>query len=383
VDDQSHRGGPGLTLDRIVRTAIGIADAEGLAALSMRRVARALGAGAMSLYRYVPSRAELVALMVEAVFGEIRYPDPGPDDWRARVEFVARQEWEMYRRHPWVLAIVAGTRRPPLGPNVLATVEWVLEAIDGYGLAPPVAAQIYLMVSDYVQGAALYVRTEVEAERASGLSAEQWWSAEEPVLVELLRSGRFPRLARLYAQAPGASWAVGKDFEFGLRRVLDGIAVFLAETAGKPGIAEPACGPEPVGGRRAAPPGPEPVPGRSPEPLEPERTRLQKTTELSDPLPPATSAVLEMLSRRWTADVLLVLGRGEARFRDLVRAVPGVSRRVLTERLRELADAGLVTRRVAVGPPTRIGYALTPRGAGLARALAPIHDWANRDAARP
>ncbi|MGW0433874.1 TetR/AcrR family transcriptional regulator [Micromonospora sp. NPDC003197] len=140
---------PGLSLDRIVRTAIEIADGYGLDGLSMRRVAAALDAGTMSLYRHVPGRAELVDLMVDTAFGEIDYPDPGPTDWRARIELAARQEWAMYRRHLWVLPIVAGTQRPPLGPHVLASIEWILAALDEHGLDPESMMQAYLTVSDY------------------------------------------------------------------------------------------------------------------------------------------------------------------------------------------------------------------------------------------
>ncbi|GAB3975721.1 winged helix-turn-helix transcriptional regulator [Plantactinospora veratri] len=343
--------GPGLSLDRIVRVAIGLADAHGLATLSMRRVATALDAGVMSLYRYVPGKAELVDLMVETAFGEIDYPEPGPAGWRARIELAARREWAMYQRHPWVLPIVAGTGRPPLGPNVLANVEWVLCAVDGFGLDPATMLQVYLTVSDYVQGAARYVQTEAEQERRTGVNAEQWWAAETPALTRLLGTGRFPLLSRLTEQV-GAPATVRQDFEFGLGRVLDGIGVLLA---GQPTSADP--------------------PGVRPTTDE---TRLGKVTVSGRRLPAATSAALEILGRRWTLDLLHVLGHGEARFRDLAEALPGISRRVLTERLRELADAGLLRRRVDPGPPTRISYLLTPRGAGLREVLTGLDTWARQ-----
>ncbi|MGX7671991.1 winged helix-turn-helix transcriptional regulator [Plantactinospora sp. DSM 117369] len=345
--------GAGLNLDRIVRVAVGLADAYGLATLSMRRVAAALDAGVMSLYRYVPGKAELVDLMVEDVFGEIDYPEPGPAGWRARIELSARREWAMYQRHPWVLPIVAGTGRPPLGPNVLASVEWVLAAVDGFGLDPATMVQVYLTVSDYVQGAARYVQTEAEDERRTGVSIEQWWAAEMATLTRLLDTGRFPLLSRLTRQVGAAPASVRQDFEFGLGRVLDGIAVFLAD---------------------------EPAPAGRPEQVTAnEETRFEKVTTTPDRrLPAATSAALELLGRRWVLDLLHVLGHGEARFRDLVEALPGVSRRVLTERLRELADEGLLRRQVDSGPPTRISYALTERGAGLRSVLTGLDTWAGQ-----
>ncbi|GIG88317.1 TetR/AcrR family transcriptional regulator C-terminal domain-containing protein [Plantactinospora endophytica] len=364
--DEGGGGAPGttngLSLDQIVRVAVGLADAHGLATLSMRRLASALDAGAMSLYRYVPGRAELVDLMVETVFGEIEYPEPGPAGWRARIELTARREWAMYQRHPWVLPIVAGTRRPPLGPNVLASVEWVLDAVDGFGLDPATMLQIYLMVSDYVQGAARYAGIEAEAERRTGLSSEQWWVAETSTLTRLFGTGRFPVLSRLIQQA-GDDPATGRqDFEFGLRRVLDGLAVFLA------GQSAPAVsGDGTVNGSA----------GLLGERYADETTKFQKVTKSASRRPPAaTSAALELLGRRWTLDLLHVLSHGEARFRDLLDALPSVSRRVLTERLRELSDERLLYRRVDPGPPTRISYGLTPRGAGLRGMLTQLDAWA-------
>ncbi|MEV4249955.1 helix-turn-helix domain-containing protein [Streptosporangium canum] len=94
-------------------------------------------------------------------------------------------------------------------------------------------------------------------------------------------------------------------------------------------------------------------------------------------LPPSTAAAIDLLSRRWILQVLYLLCQVEARFSELARAVPGLSRRVLTERLRELADQGLVRRIVEDGPPTRIIYCLTEQGAALRTALDHIDVWAS------
>ncbi|MEO3818683.1 TetR/AcrR family transcriptional regulator C-terminal domain-containing protein [Plantactinospora sp. B24E8] len=332
-------GSTQLGLAHIVRAGIGVADAYGLDALSMRRVADALDAGVMSLYRHLSGRAELVDLMVESVFGEIAYPDPGPPGWRARLAWAARQEWAMYQRHPWALSVVAGTRRPPLGPNVLANAEWLLRSVDGHGLDARTMFQVYYAVSDYVQGAARYVHGTVEDERRTGISVGQWWAASTPELARLLRTGRFPTLSRLVPEAGGAPESLVKDFEFGLQRVLDGIGVVLRQ----------------------------PAPGMASSPTE--VTRLP--TPSGAPSRPGTPS--DLLARRWTPELLDVLRRGEARFSDLVRAVPGISRRVLAERLRQLADEGLLVRRTEPGPPTRISYALTARGA-----VAPDADGSGR-----
>jgi DNA-binding HxlR family transcriptional regulator len=357
-----------LSLGRIVGAAIRIADADGLEALSMRRVASALGAGTMSLYRYLPSKDELVGHMVDAVFGEIDYPRPAPAGWRARLELSARQEWEMYRRHLWVLPIVAMTQRPPLGPNVLASVEWSLGAVDGLGLDPTTMLRVYLTVSDYVQGSALYFAHEASAERHSGITTEQWWAQRSPAMSELLASGRYPLLSRVIEAGDVDMRAAAAGlFEFGLQRLLDGLAAYIPEGS-------PPAAPRGTAVRIASQPSPS-------------TTWLSEVTNhasgdahgaaRSRRLPAATAAAMELLTRRWVPEVLYVLRQGEARFGELAEAIPGVSRRILTERLRLLAGVGLVRRNVDSGPPTRITYALTVQGADLAGALEYLDAWAS------
>ena len=136
---------PGLSVETIVQTAIEVADAEGLPALSMRRVAERLKVGAMSLYTYVPGKAELLDVMLDTVYGEIRIPDDAASDWRANLEQRAREDWALYLRHPWVLQIARA--RPLLGPNETALFESTARAVSGIGLA---AGEIVAVVSsDY------------------------------------------------------------------------------------------------------------------------------------------------------------------------------------------------------------------------------------------
>ncbi|MEU8383173.1 TetR/AcrR family transcriptional regulator [Streptosporangium sp. NPDC048865] len=217
-----------------MRAAVRIADTEGLDALSMRRVAAELGTGAMSLYRYVLGKDALVELMVEAVFGEERRPDPVPGDWRAGLEAAARREWRMYSRHPWALTVMA-TPRPPIGPNVLADVEWAMRAVDGLGLDPMTAHRVAMTVSAQVQGAALLLVSEREAERRTGVTTGQWRASKTPMLREILDSGRFPMLSELHA-GRGDTIDVDIDewFEFGLRRLLDGLAVLMEDRRPRP-----------------------------------------------------------------------------------------------------------------------------------------------------
>ncbi|MBB2913048.1 AcrR family transcriptional regulator [Streptosporangium becharense] len=232
----------GLSTERIVRAAIRIADAEGLDALSMRRVATELGAGTMSLYRYVLGKDALIELMVDAVFGENAYPAPVPGNWRARLEAAARREWTMYSRHPWVLRVIA-TPRPPLGPNLLTDVEWTMRALDGLGLDSRTMQWVATMVSAQVQGAALMLVNEAETERRTGVTTPQWRASKTPMLREILESGRFPMLSRFYAEQ-GDQIDIDEWFEFSLRRLLDGLAVLIEHREGEP------CGrgADPVGG---------------------------------------------------------------------------------------------------------------------------------------
>ncbi len=218
---------PGLSLDQIVAAAIEVADAEGLPALSMRRVAEHLGVGTMSLYRYVPAKAELLDLMLDTVDGGLERPDASVVGWRAKLEFFARQSWDGYHRHPWVLHIVAMDARPPLGPNILASFEAMLEAVAGIGLRGSEMVAVIKLVQGYVQGVA---RSSVEATQLveeTGVSEGQWWSDRTQFWEEIFDVDTFPTMT--------AVWEAGgfdkpeDDFEFGLTRVLDGIEVLVAE----------------------------------------------------------------------------------------------------------------------------------------------------------
>ncbi|GAB3431941.1 TetR/AcrR family transcriptional regulator [Flindersiella endophytica] len=210
---------PKLTVDQIVRAAISVADAEGLTALSMRRVAAELGVGVMSLYTYVPSKAELLEVMLDEVIGEPDRPGPEGGDWRSRLEAAARAEWRMYQRHPWVLQV--STVRPPLGPGVMRAYEDLLATIDGVGLDELQMFRIANLVSDYVKGAA---RSAVEwtlAEQSTGLSHDEWWLARVP-FIESYAEGDYPVSSRL-AEAELYIPDPAGDFDFGLQRLLAGI----------------------------------------------------------------------------------------------------------------------------------------------------------------
>jgi DNA-binding transcriptional regulator YhcF (GntR family) len=128
-----NEGDPDLTRERIVAAAIRVADAEGLAQLSMRRIATELGTAPMSLYRHVSGKDELLVSMMDSVLGEDPLPARPPKGWRARLELSSRLQWQGFRRHPW-LAPALSITRPQLIPNGMRHTEWALRAVDGLGL---------------------------------------------------------------------------------------------------------------------------------------------------------------------------------------------------------------------------------------------------------
>jgi AcrR family transcriptional regulator len=217
-----------LSVDRIVQAAIEVADADGLAALSMRRVAERLGVGTMSLYTHVPGKAELLDVMLDTVLGETARPEEVPGGWRARLEQIARENWALFHRHPWMLQIA--TARPPLGPNVTAKYDYELRAIDGIGLTDVEMDSVLSLVLGHAAGAARSAIEAAQVARLSGESDQQWWEARAPLLDRIFDARRFPTAARV-GQAAGEAYGAASDpehaFEFGLQRVLDGIEALV------------------------------------------------------------------------------------------------------------------------------------------------------------
>ncbi|MET8007715.1 TetR/AcrR family transcriptional regulator [Nonomuraea glycinis] len=231
----SRKGKPDLSVDRIVRAAIEVADAEGLQALSMRRVAERLGVGTMSLYTYVPGKPELLDVMLDTVYGETARPEEVPGGWRGRLEVIARENWQLYLRHPWLLQVAAS--RPVLGPNVTAKYDYELRAVDGIGLTDVEMDSVITLVAGFVHGTARGAVEAAQAESRTGLSDEQWWAAHAPFFSRIADIERFPTAARVgqaTGEALGAAYSAEHAFEFGLQRVLDGIEALVSGRAGRP-----------------------------------------------------------------------------------------------------------------------------------------------------
>ena len=218
----------GLTVERIVQAGIEIADAEGLAAVSMRRVAERLGVGTMSLYTYVPAKAELVDVMFDrAVGGVARAEVEG--GWRAKLTAMARSDWDLYQRHPWLLQVMAMSR-PPLGPGSIAAYEHNLRAVDGIGLTELEMDSVVSMVGVYVQGTARAALEASMSTRDTGVTDAEWWSVYGPLLEKVFDAEAYPVAARvgdIAGQTYQSAYDAKHGFEFGLARILDGIEALI------------------------------------------------------------------------------------------------------------------------------------------------------------
>ncbi|ASO23056.1 AcrR family transcriptional regulator [Actinoalloteichus hoggarensis] len=218
---QHGRPGRRLTTDRIVATAVALADAEGLDALTMREIADRLGVTTMSLYRYVHTKAELVGRMVDAAYADA--PTFAGTHWRERVWELARADWRTYHRHPWLLRVPE--TRPMLGPRVIASFDAALAALDGSGLNGSQRTSTLQLINHFVRGAASDSIEELRTRTESGLDAEQWWAERHPEIRRHAVSGRHVALGRLLTE---------KDFPppqdglvFGMERICDGIQALI------------------------------------------------------------------------------------------------------------------------------------------------------------
>lgn len=223
---------PTLDVPTVVDAAIELADHGGEQAITMRRVAEAIGVTPMSLYTYIPGKRELLDLMLDTVFARMSRAEHGTLPWRARAERVADENRQLYRQHPWAAAV--SPVRPPLGPGQLGKYEHELRVFDGTGL------------TDVQTDSALtfllgFVRSTAEAARAAALPADEtemsdaeWWAANQPLLARVLDPAKYPTAVRV-GEAAGAEFGSAYDPEhaylFGLTRVLDGLAVLIEGAA--------------------------------------------------------------------------------------------------------------------------------------------------------
>ena len=225
---------PSLSLDRIVTEAIALADAEGLANLSMQHLGERLGCAKMALYRYVPGKAELVALMVDAALGFPPQPPaqttqtgqtaetgqtaaPGEQPWRAVLRLWATTIFGRYRVHPWAIEATAGAR--PTGPHEMAWLETALAALAGTGLTGPERLDAVVLLNGHVRSLVQVTpagQEDLEAEIARQVGAALSANPD-----------RYPQVLAAFSDSPQPA---GRDnaLHFGIDRILDGLAALIA-----------------------------------------------------------------------------------------------------------------------------------------------------------
>jgi AcrR family transcriptional regulator len=223
---------PRYTREQIAATALRIADAEGFDAVTMKRIAAELGAGTMTLYYYVRTKADIVALMQDAILADVLIPGHEfPAGWRDATTAIARRTRQVLMAHPWSLASL---NEAQFGPNAMRHFEQSLAATAGTGLPAPARFELIAAVDDYVSGNALHsveslTRAQVaEADPAMVAAAVAYGLAQ-------LQAGDFPQLKALYGEStstgadepampPMTEDALSRQFERGLQALLDGIA---------------------------------------------------------------------------------------------------------------------------------------------------------------
>lgn len=218
------------TVDAVVAAALGIADTQGLAALTMRSVAAALGITPMATYTYVPGKAELLDLMLDTVYQRMERHDLSGMGWRERVSTVAAENRAMLAAHPWVAYLP--TTRPPLGPGVAAKYDHELRAFDGLGLTDVDMDAALTYVLGFVTSTAQLAIDTAGAAAESGQSDHDWWERAAPLLARVFDTERYPLAARVgeaAGQAHDSAYSADHAYEFGLARVLDGLAALIED----------------------------------------------------------------------------------------------------------------------------------------------------------
>lgn len=214
---------PSRSRAQIAAAAVALADAEGLEAVSMRKVAASLEIGTASLYGYLDSKDELYDLMVDWVEGEGGPPPSPSGDWRADLSGLAHRIRGSICRHSWMASIATG--RPGFGPNSLAWTEYGLAAMDGLGLTVDQMLIASEMLQAFVRGYAIRELAEQQALQRAGLDADEWGRVLAPYMESVEKSGRYPRFMRVVrdAHVPHAENRMDLIFTTGLDRILDSI----------------------------------------------------------------------------------------------------------------------------------------------------------------
>lgn len=234
LDTSGARGPrPARSAEQVASAAVGLADAQGaLSGLSMRRVAEVLEVGTMSLYTYVQNKDDLVDLVVDRAYGEV-YPGgavPG-ERWQDRVRSVARANWDLFERHAWLLDV--DLARPVLGPGETRKYDLELRALDGIGLDDVAMDATVTLVVSHAASAARRAREARRVHTETGQTDDEWWADNAPVLQAVAELSVYDvagRVGSAVGEAQHGPYSPAAELEFGVERIVDGVAALLERT---------------------------------------------------------------------------------------------------------------------------------------------------------
>jgi AcrR family transcriptional regulator len=219
---------PRLTRERVIQAALSVADSGGLGSLTIRSLAKELGAKPMSVYYHVANKDEILAALVDIVFSEIQLPVPG-GDWRSEMRKRAASAREVLARHRWAIGLLESRTDP--GPANLRHHDTVIATLQAAGFSAELTAHAYALIDSYVYGFALQeAALPFQGPDSVGDVAES--------IMKQITEGEYPHLVQMatsYYLQPGYDF--GDEFAFGLELILDGIQRLLAprEAAGPTG----------------------------------------------------------------------------------------------------------------------------------------------------
>ncbi|MDJ0382719.1 TetR/AcrR family transcriptional regulator C-terminal domain-containing protein [Streptomyces sp. G-G2] len=223
----------GLSTDAVVAAATALADAEGIEALTMRALAQRLGVTPMTLYTYVPGKAELLDLMLDDAYRHMTRGATAPAaSWRERAEAVAHDNRALLRAHPWIASFAVV--RPPLGPGLIGKYEHELGAFEGLGLDDLAMDAALTHLLAFVLSTTRAALAAEAAARAGEQSDQEWWETAGPLLARVLDPERYPlatRVGSAAGEAHGSAYSPEHAYRFGLTCVLDGLECLIGGRA--------------------------------------------------------------------------------------------------------------------------------------------------------
>ncbi|MFI1914629.1 TetR/AcrR family transcriptional regulator [Nocardia sp. NPDC020380] len=221
---RQRRDQPALSREQIVGEALGLLDTEGYDALSMRKLGSRLNAGATSLYTHVANKDEILELVVDAVFGEVRLPDhTTPGSWRADMTALAGNLRDAMLRHPWMFSVISGAGLAYLGPNVMRLTDVMLRILETAGFDDDNSDRAANALFAYLIGSTGTEAAMLNAVMRSGLSEQQWFEKMMTVAEEAAKT--YPRIHKRYEAQRSLDSAQSRDafFVSELGLLLDGL----------------------------------------------------------------------------------------------------------------------------------------------------------------